>query len=285
MLATNEGLAMFDCQNNNFNHHQFGKLVHALRHNHRLISFPWSDADLDCALQQEKRTFMKSLSQPGKPSPSTLSKSAESRLAGLLKWLKEYWESEAKKAEDIIQRNRDNLANSLLEFDSEYLEAWEDRNLPSWFTLKSRTSVKTDELNRLSVMSLDIPSSASASSPGLPAIPAIPPLPPLPAIDVSETASESFLGTYTIEEESSAPNRTSPFKSNTSHYAETLQGGGSTTSLPYATPLQGGGSITSLPYATPLQGGGSTTSLASSLASPPETHHQRVVEDLTLDTW
>ncbi|RYP50431.1 hypothetical protein DL768_004023 [Monosporascus sp. mg162] len=264
VLATNEGLAMLDCQNNNFNHHQFGKLVHALRQNHRLISFPWSDADLDCALQQEKRIFMKSLSQPGKPPPSSLSKSAESRLAGLLKWLKEYWESEAKKAEDIIQRNRDNLANSLLEFDSGYLEAWEDRNLSSWFTLKSRTPVKTDELNRLSVISLDMPSSTSASSPGLPVLPV------LPAIDVSETASESFLGTYPIEEESSVPNRTSPFKSNTPHYEA---------------PLQGGGSTTSLVYAMPLQGGGSTTSLASSLASPPEIHHQRVVEDLTLDTW
>ncbi|RYP09539.1 hypothetical protein DL764_001224 [Monosporascus ibericus] len=264
VLATNEGLAMLDCQNNNFNHHQFGKLVHALKHNHRLISFPWSKADLDCALQQEKRIFMKSLSQPGKPPPSTLSKSAESRLAGLLKWLKEYWESEAKKAEDIIQRNRDDLANGLLEFDSEYLEAWEDRNLPSWFTLRSRAPVRAEELNRLSVISLDMPSSTSASSPGLPGLPA------LPAIDVSETASESFLGTYTIEEESPAPNRTSPLKSNT----------------PYcAPPLQGGGSATSLVYATPLQGGGSTTSLASSIASPPEIHHQRVVEDLTLDTW
>ncbi|RYO81174.1 hypothetical protein DL762_007274 [Monosporascus cannonballus] len=270
VLATNEGLAMLDCQNNNFNHHQFGKLVHALGHNHRLISFPWSDADRDCALQQEKRVFIKTLGQPGKPPPSTLSKSAESRLAGLLKWVKEYWESEAKKVEDIIRRNRDNLANGLLEFDSEYLETWEDRNLPSWLTLKSRTPVKTEELNRLSVISLDMPSSTLASSPALPALPVLPALPAIPAIDISETASESFLGTYIIKEESSASNRTSPFKSNTHHYAA---------------PLHNGGPTTPPGYTTPLHGGGSTTSLASSLTSPPEIHHQRVVEDLTLDTW
>ncbi|KAI0191467.1 hypothetical protein EV127DRAFT_65999 [Xylaria flabelliformis] len=130
ILVSNKGLTMFDIQHNNFDHHQFGKLVQALSYNHQLISFPISQADRDYAIGKEKRLFMKAQKK------DKLGKSAENRLQSALTWLQEHWDSEAKKAKDILERNRNNPINQVLELESEYLEAWDDDNLPLWLVPK-----------------------------------------------------------------------------------------------------------------------------------------------------
>lgn len=242
VLAINEGLTMIDCQNNNFNHNQFANLVNALNHNQRLISFPWSDADRDYALQAERRQFMKNLSQPGKPAPVTLSKSQESRLVGSLKWLKGYWEAEAKKVEEIIRRNRGNVANHFIEFENEYIEAWEDDGLSTWLTPRPKIPGNSEERNRVSIGSLDTRSCAPSPTPSVPAI----------NLGAPYSASDPALGTYTIEEESSASDRTSFYK---------IKPHQSTTLLQDSTR--------------------STTSLASSSAKALPA----VVDTLTLDNW
>lgn len=145
VLAANKGLAMFDCQHNNFNHHQFTKIVHALGFNQQIISFPLSDADREYAVQKEKRSFVQHQGQPDKSFHVKMSKSVESRLEGLLKWVDEYWQSEAKKARDILQRNRDDPVNRLLELEGEYLDAWKDETLPSWLVPVSRARDKGKE--------------------------------------------------------------------------------------------------------------------------------------------
>ncbi|OTA66476.1 RNI-like protein [Hypoxylon sp. EC38] len=145
VLASNKGLAMFDCQQNSLNHHQFAKLVHALNFNHQIISFPLSDLDRQCAIQKEERLFRQHQEQPAKTFQAKMLKSAEGRLEGLLKWVDDFWESEAKKVRDILERNRNNLANYEIEFEREYLEAWEDESLPSWLVPKSKTSDKGKE--------------------------------------------------------------------------------------------------------------------------------------------
>ncbi|KAI1143909.1 RNI-like protein [Hypoxylon sp. FL0543] len=147
VLATNKGLAMFDCQQNGLNHHQFAKLVHALNFNHQIISFPLSDVDRKFAVQKEERLFRQHQEQPAKTFQAKMLKSAEGRLEGLLKWVEEYWESEAKKAREILERNRDNPANQSLELEREYLEAWEDETLPSWLVPKSKTSDRGKEIS------------------------------------------------------------------------------------------------------------------------------------------
>ncbi|RYC61100.1 hypothetical protein CHU98_g5108 [Xylaria longipes] len=136
ILVSNKGLAMFDIQHNNFDHHQLGKLVQALSYNHQLISFPISQADRDYAISKEKRFFMKAQKRSTIKAQDKLSKSAESRLQGALTWLQEYWDSEAKKAKDILERNRNNPSNQALELESEYLEAWDDDDLPLWLVPK-----------------------------------------------------------------------------------------------------------------------------------------------------
>ncbi|KAI1755387.1 RNI-like protein [Xylaria castorea] len=136
ILVSNKGLAMFDIQHNNFDHHQFGKLVQALSYNHQLISFPISQADRDYAISKEKRLFMKAQRRPTAKTQDKLSKSAENRLQGALMWLQEHWDSEAKKAKDILERNRNNPTNQVLELESEYLEAWDDDGLPLWLVPK-----------------------------------------------------------------------------------------------------------------------------------------------------
>ncbi|KAI0887205.1 RNI-like protein [Annulohypoxylon maeteangense] len=132
VLAVNKGLAMFDCQQNSFNHHQFAKLVHALNYNHHIISFPLSDTDRQYAVQKEERLFHKQQAQPNKSFQSKVLKAAEGRLDGLLKWVEEFWNDEAEKAREILGRNRSNPANHSLGFRSEYLDAWEDESLPPW---------------------------------------------------------------------------------------------------------------------------------------------------------
>ncbi|KAI0131748.1 RNI-like protein [Hypoxylon sp. NC0597] len=145
VLASNKGLAMFDCQQNSLNHHQFAKLVHALNFNHQIISFPLSDVDRQYAIQKEERLFRQHQEQPAKTFQARMLKSAEGRLEGLLKWVEEFWESEVKKVQEILERNRNNLANYEIEFEREYLEAWEDESLPSWLVPKSKTNDKGKE--------------------------------------------------------------------------------------------------------------------------------------------
>ncbi|KAI0456150.1 RNI-like protein [Xylaria acuta] len=136
ILVSNKGLAMFDIQHNNFDHHQFGKLVQALSYNPQLVSFPISQEDRDYAISKEKRLFMKTQRRPTIKAQEKLSKSAENRLQGALAWLQEHWDSEAKKAKDILERNRNNPTNQVLELESEYLEAWDDNDLPLWLVPK-----------------------------------------------------------------------------------------------------------------------------------------------------
>ncbi|CAJ2510019.1 Uu.00g059190.m01.CDS01 [Anthostomella pinea] len=140
VLAANRGLAMFDCRNNNFDHHQFAKLVNALSFNHQLISFPISGADRDYAIQKERRIFMQHQDPTGK-SQAKGSKTLESRLDGLLSWLRDHWDTEAKKAQAILHRNREDPMNQLLELESEYIDAWDD-DLPCWLKPTPGTNQK-----------------------------------------------------------------------------------------------------------------------------------------------
>ncbi|KAI0476763.1 RNI-like protein [Xylaria cf. heliscus] len=132
VLMSNKGLVMFDIQHNNFDHRQFGKLVQALSHNHQLISFPISQADRDYEISKETRLFMNAQRRPTTKAQDKLSKSAENRLQGALTRLQEHWDSEAKKAKDILDRNRYSLTNQVLELENEHLEAWDDDDLPLW---------------------------------------------------------------------------------------------------------------------------------------------------------
>ncbi|KAI1376699.1 RNI-like protein [Hypoxylon crocopeplum] len=147
VLSTNRGLVMVDCQHNNFNHHQFAKLVQALNLNRRIISFPLSDADGAYAVQKEKRSFLKYQAQPEKSFQIKVLKSAEGRLEGLLKWVEDFWEAEAKKAREIIGRNRDNPNNHSLEFEKEYIDTWKDESLPSWLIRISETRDKGKDIS------------------------------------------------------------------------------------------------------------------------------------------
>ncbi|KAI1393593.1 RNI-like protein [Hypoxylon trugodes] len=145
VLASNKGLTMFDCQQNSFNHHQFAKLVHALSFNQQIISFPFSDADRQYAVQKERNMFLRQQAQPSKSFQAKMLKSAEGRLDGLLKWVEEFWNSEAKKAREILERNRLNPTNKSFELESQFVEAWEDDTLPSWFYPISKNRDKRKE--------------------------------------------------------------------------------------------------------------------------------------------
>ncbi|KAF2995142.1 hypothetical protein E8E14_003339 [Neopestalotiopsis sp. 37M] len=134
VIALNKGLAMLDMQNNNFDHHQLAKLVHALDLNQQIISFPISEADRGSALEKERQVFIKNLKKPYKGS---LGKTDTARLEGILDWLREHWSSETQKAEAILHRNKENPLNHELEFDKECLDAWDDASLPTWLTRKS----------------------------------------------------------------------------------------------------------------------------------------------------
>jgi hypothetical protein len=136
ILAANKGLAMLDMGHNNFDHHQFGKLVQALSYNHQLISFPISEADREHAINKERRLLLKAQKQPMTKAQDKLAKSIESRLDGVLTWLYGHWDSEARKVKEILTRNRDNPANQALEFESDYLEAWADDDLRLWLVPK-----------------------------------------------------------------------------------------------------------------------------------------------------
>ncbi|KAI0202185.1 RNI-like protein [Astrocystis sublimbata] len=136
IIAANKGLAMFDIQHNNFDHHQLGKLVQALSYNHQLISFLVSPADRDYAVSKEKRLFMKTQKRPTLKSNDKLGRSAENRLQGALKFVRECWDAEALKVKAILEMNKNNPANQDLQLESEYLEAWQDDDLPQWLVPK-----------------------------------------------------------------------------------------------------------------------------------------------------
>lgn len=164
IIMTNQGLTMFDIQHNNFDHHQFSKLVQALSHNHQLISFPVSDADREYAINKEKRLFLKAQKRPMLRTHDKLTRSAESRLDGVLTWVHGYWDSETKKVTEILQRNRDDPANQALELESEYLEAWDDDDLPLWLVPKPIRQKRASEIS-LTILAGDIPPSPTTSSP------------------------------------------------------------------------------------------------------------------------
>ncbi|KAI0443391.1 RNI-like protein [Xylaria telfairii] len=168
IIMSNKGLAMFDIQHNNFDHHQFGKLVQALSYNNQLISFPISQADRDYAISKEKRLFMKAQKRSTTKAQDKLRKSAENRLQGTLTLLQEHWDSEAKKAKDILERNRINLTNQVLELESEYLEAWDDDDLPPWLVPKpTRHDKGKRRMSDISIMTSvgDVSPSAGTPSP------------------------------------------------------------------------------------------------------------------------
>ncbi|KAI0526574.1 hypothetical protein F5B22DRAFT_166229 [Xylaria bambusicola] len=133
-LMANTGLTMLDILHNNFDHRQFGELVQALSHNHQLISFPLSQLDREYAISKERRLFTNMQWKSTTRVPDKLSKSAETRLDGVLKRLHTDWESEAEKVASILERNRASLMNlnETLELESEYLEVWDDEDLPAW---------------------------------------------------------------------------------------------------------------------------------------------------------
>ncbi|KAI5863091.1 RNI-like protein [Durotheca rogersii] len=139
VLAANKGLAMFDCQNNNFNHHQFAKLVQALSANRRIVSFPLAAADRESAVQKERSLFLKHQTRPEKSFPAKILKASaaaavETRLEGLLRWVEKHWDTEADRAREIIERNRDRnpeIRALDLELPRAYLDAWDDPSLPA----------------------------------------------------------------------------------------------------------------------------------------------------------
>ncbi|KAI0180040.1 RNI-like protein [Hypoxylon sp. FL1284] len=146
VLAANKGLAMFDCRYNNFSHDQFSQIVHALDFNRQIISFPLSDDDKKYAVGREKAMFLQNPGRSDRSFQIKKSKSVESRLEGLLKWVDEYWQSETSKVQDILERNRDDPLNRLLELEGEFIDAWEDDSLPSWLVPVSRTGDKGKEV-------------------------------------------------------------------------------------------------------------------------------------------
>ncbi|KAK8048301.1 RNI-like protein [Apiospora phragmitis] len=140
VLASNQGLVMFDLQNNNFKHQQLSQIVRALDHNTRLLSFPLAKADRQYALDEERRLFLSVLHSKSKTkrdgSLKPLSKSDEARLRDMMVWLEGYWDTETLKLAVILRRNLEDPANRALEFGDEYLEAWGDDELPAWLYAK-----------------------------------------------------------------------------------------------------------------------------------------------------
>lgn len=139
MIALNQGLVMLDMRGNNLDHDQLSKIVHALHNNEQLVSFPISEADRDNALDKEERLFMKKIKQSKSPLRS-LSKTDETRLSGLLNWLRTHWDSEAERATEVLNRNRENPTDQLLDLELDYLNAWGVDDLPTWLiaTLNAR---------------------------------------------------------------------------------------------------------------------------------------------------
>ncbi|KAH6654068.1 hypothetical protein BKA67DRAFT_518387 [Truncatella angustata] len=198
VIAQNQGLAMLDMQNNNFDHHQFSKVIHALELNRQIISFPISSSDRDHVLAKEKQAFSKSLKKSLKGS---LGKSDSARLNSMLEWLRGHWDSEVKKAEDILQRNRDDYLNQALELDTEFLSSWDDAQLPSW--LSRKPSGRDTTRARDSMISMSSTSSMLNENPSS------------PMLSTHKrsfsgrgfaVASEPAIHVYTVEEEESSTN-------------------------------------------------------------------------------
>ncbi|KAI1854739.1 hypothetical protein JX266_000857 [Neoarthrinium moseri] len=197
VIAANSSLAMLDIQSNNFDHHQFSKLVHALSHNGHIVSFPISQTDRDYALEKERQLFRKQLK---KAPHKALSKSEEARLDGLLKWLRDHWDTEVKKATETLKRNRDYLTNQMLDLDAECWKAWEDDSLPA--SLRSSLSVRqrgkgTETTRSSAALQSGLFDTDTAESPTQPGVPGR-----------HFSYAESNMKTYTIEEESSTSDST-----------------------------------------------------------------------------
>ncbi|KAI1637204.1 hypothetical protein F4809DRAFT_605928 [Biscogniauxia mediterranea] len=196
VLAANKGLAMFDCRNNNFDRHQFAKLVHALTFNHQLISFPTTDVDREFAVKKERALFLKDVDKPRKLSSGKISKSTENRLEGLLAEIRSHWDSEAKKAQQVLARNREAAIHQLLKFEGGEAGEAGDDNLPAWLAPSTNALVRQDD------KALQQPIKQTAVS--LPALSN-----PCNKDQGPNTASHnpysSDLPTYSIEEESSLP--------------------------------------------------------------------------------
>ncbi|KAI1313617.1 hypothetical protein F5Y03DRAFT_103357 [Xylaria venustula] len=188
IIVANKGLAMLDIRYNNFDHHQFGELVLALSHNHQLISFPISHVDREYAISKEKRLFLNMQGRPSSKSQEKLSKSAETRLDGALTRFNGYWEAEARKSKEILERNRNDPANQTLQLETGYLEAWDDEDLPPWIWPPSKPRQDGGGKRRASESST---ASAEEISPSL-----------LTAFAfLSQRDSYPPLNTYVIEEE------------------------------------------------------------------------------------
>jgi hypothetical protein len=138
VLAANTGLAMLDIQSNNFTKDQFVQLVDALATNHRIISFPLAESDREYAVDEERRLFIRNLGPPMKGSQKIISKSEQVRMGNLLDSIRAQMDLHARRVRDILQKNQDNPLNHVLHLEPEYLESWEDDDLPAWLTLKPR---------------------------------------------------------------------------------------------------------------------------------------------------
>ncbi|KAJ2980193.1 hypothetical protein NUW58_g7012 [Xylaria curta] len=195
ILKSNKGLAMFDIQHNNFDHYQFGELVQALSYNHQLISFPISEADCEYAASKEKRLFLETQKRPNTKTKDKLSKSAEGRLEAILTSLHARWDAEATEAKEVLMRNRDNPVNRSLELEREYLEAWDDDDLPLWLTPKpTQLDRGKRRESQLSILS------AAGDTSQLPTAPSPVPITGFQGPSARRTSSPPR-NTYMIEEE------------------------------------------------------------------------------------
>ncbi|KAI2630487.1 RNI-like protein [Xylaria nigripes] len=196
-LAVNKGLAMLDIRNNNFDHHQFDKLVHALGYNQQIISFPISEADRAYAISKEKRLFLESQRTPFTKRHDRLTRSTEKHLDNWLTPFEEHWDSETEKVKRILARNREYAANQALELETEYLEAWDDSDLPRWLAHRSATRQQQDRSKRRASEPIIMPPGGRTSLREY-----LCPDPPVDAQGLSlRRASYPFHETYVIEEE------------------------------------------------------------------------------------
>lgn len=221
VLASNQGLVMFDLRNNNFSRQKFSTIVHSLDFSHRIMSFPIGAADRHYALEEEKRTFLAKLVKPGRASTKPLSKADSARVDGQLKWVRGHWDTEVARLEGILRRNRESPANRALAFDDEYLEAWGDPDLPGRLsasdpsTAAARAGAAPDLLHSRSssTSSTNYTASSTSASTG-----------PASSAASDHTLSREGSGpssrlrskTYTIEEESASNSTSNNTSNNTS---------------------------------------------------------------------
>ncbi|KAH8673931.1 hypothetical protein BX600DRAFT_220405 [Xylariales sp. PMI_506] len=194
VIAANKGLAMLDIRHNSFDHDQFSQLVHSLGLNRSIISFPMAPSDCDHAVDKEKRQYMRQQSRHSwNWRRRSIPKMDESRLDGLIRWVREHWNSEVKAAMETLERNRNSPTTLALQLEAENLHAWEDASLSP--ALLARLSVRNTGSGLDNRSSIYEPMRASSF------------VIPSKALDMdgvprSFGLSEPALRTYTIEEES-----------------------------------------------------------------------------------